>query len=110
MVRKYVVAQVQSLGYLTFPAASASEALAIIDTGKKIDLLFTDIMMPGTINGRQLALDALNRRPQLKVLYTSGYAEKALVHDGRLDAGALLLAKPYRKADLARMIRIALAA
>jgi len=110
MVRKYVVAQVQSLGYLTFPAASASEALAIIDTGKKIDLLFTDIMMPGTINGRQLALDALNRRPQLKVLYTSGYAEKTLVHDRRLDAGALLLAKPYRKADLARMIRIALAA
>jgi CheY-like chemotaxis protein len=110
MVRKYVVAQVQSLGYLTFAAADASEALTIIDTGRKIDLLFTDIMMPGSINGRQLAIDALNRRPSLKVLYTSGYAENALVHDRCLDAGALLLAKPYRKADLARMIRIALAA
>jgi CheY-like chemotaxis protein len=110
MVRKYVVAEVQSLGYLTFAAADASEALAIIDTGNKVDLLFTDIMMPGSINGRQLAIAALNRCPSLKVLYTSGYAEKSLLHDRRLDAGALLLAKPYRKADLARMIRIALAA
>ena len=109
MVRKYVVAQVQSLGYLTFAAADASEALMMIDTGRKIDLLFTDIMMPGSINGWQLAIDALHRRPSLRILYTSGYAEKALMHDRRLDAGALLLAKPYRKTDLARMIRIALA-
>ncbi len=82
---------------------------AIIDTNEEIDLLLTDVMMPGSINGRQLAVEALNRRPSLKVLYTSGYSENAMIHDGYLDPGVLLLAKPYRKADLVRMIRVALA-
>ena len=67
-------------------------------------------MMPCSIDGRQLAVEALNRRPSLKVLYTSGYSEHAMIHDGHLDSGVLLLAKPYRKVDLARMIRVALAA
>jgi hypothetical protein len=62
-----------------------------------------------TASGRQLATEALKRRPELKVLYTSGYTENAIVHHGRLDAGVLLLAKPYLSSDLARMIRIALA-
>ena len=77
-MRRYVIAQVASLGYRTLAAADASEALAIIDAGEKIDLLFTDVMMPGSINGRQLAIEALNRRSSLKVLYTSGYAESAM--------------------------------
>jgi CheY-like chemotaxis protein len=110
LVRKYVVIQVQSLGYRTRVAGNASEALAIIAEGGEIDLLLTDVMMPGSMNGRQLAIEALSRRPLLKVLYTSGYSESAMVRDGHLDAGVLLLAKPYRKADLAKMIRIALAA
>jgi CheY-like chemotaxis protein len=110
LVRKYVIGQVQSLGYRVLAAGNAGEALAIIDGAEKIDLLFTDIVMPGSINGRQLAVEALNRRPLLKILYTSGYSKNIVVHDGRLDAGVLLLAKPYRKADLARMIRTALAA
>ncbi len=110
LVRKYVVTQVQSLGYRTFAAGDASEALTIIDEGKQIDLLFTDVIMPGSLNGRQLAVEALNRRPSLKVLYTSGYTQDTMVHDGRLDVGVLLLAKPYRKIDLAKMIRAALAA
>jgi CheY-like chemotaxis protein len=110
LVRKYVVTQVQSLGYRTLAAADASEALAILDAGEHVDLLFTDVIMPGLINGRQLAVETLNRRPSLKVLYTSGYSQNALVRDGYLDAGVLLLAKPYRKGDLAKMIRIALAA
>jgi CheY-like chemotaxis protein len=109
LVRRYVVAQVASLGYRTFAAADASAALAMIDAGEAIDLLFTDVMMPGSINGRQLAIAALDRRSSLKVLYTSGYAESAMRRDGVLDAGALLLAKPYRKVDLAKMIRAALA-
>jgi hypothetical protein len=67
-------------------------------------------MMPGSINGWQLAIEALNRRPSIKLLFTSGYAGKSLVEDRRLDARALLLAKPYRKVDLAKMIRRALAA
>jgi CheY-like chemotaxis protein len=109
LVRKYVIEQVRSLGYRTLAAGNASEALAIIDQGEEINLLFTDVMMPGLINGRQLAIEALNRKPSLKVLYTSGYSENAMVHDGYLDAGVLLLAKPYRKIDLAKMIRAALA-
>jgi len=60
------------------------------------------------MNGRQLADEATKRRPQLKTLFTSGYTENAILHHGRLDPGVLLLAKPYRKPELARMIRVAL--
>jgi FixJ family two-component response regulator len=70
--------------------------------------LFTDVIMPGGIDGRQLADQALRRRPGLRILFTSGYTETAIVHHGRLDPGVLLLAKPYRKIDLARMVRKAL--
>jgi signal transduction histidine kinase len=108
MVRRYVVTQVENLGYTTLEAANAAEALKIIDTAQ-IDLLFTDVIMPGTMNGRQLVEEALKRKPSLKVLYTSGYTENAIVHHGRLDSGVLLLAKPYRKSELARMLRLALA-
>ena len=108
LVRRYVVTQIQSLGYKTFEASRASEALDIIDGPSHIDLLFTDVIMPGAMNGRQLVDAALARRPGLKTLFTSGYTENAIVHHGRLDTGVLLLAKPYRKSDLARMIRHAL--
>ena len=108
LVRKYVIAQVQSLGYTTLEASNAVEALKAIDNNPTIDLLFTDVIMPGSMNGRQLVDEALKRRPALKTLYTSGYTENAIVHHGRLDSGVLLLAKPYRKLDLARMIRLAL--
>jgi nitrogen fixation/metabolism regulation signal transduction histidine kinase len=66
------------------------------------------VIMPGSMNGRQLVDEALKKRPALKTLFTSGYTENAIVHHGRLDSGVLLLAKPYRKSDLARMIRLAL--
>jgi CheY-like chemotaxis protein len=109
LVRGYVIVQVQSLGYRTLAAANAHEALSVIDDGEEIDLLFTDVVMPGSIDGRQLAIEALNRRPALKVLYTSGYSKSAMLRDGESDADGLLLAKPYRKAELAKMIRTALA-
>jgi CheY-like chemotaxis protein len=109
LVREYVVTQIRGLGYDTLSASNAAEALAIIDGPERIDLLFTDVIIPGTMNGRQLAIEALARRQGLKVLYTSGYTENAIVHHGRLDAGVLLLAKPYLRSDLARMIRTALA-
>ena len=80
----------------------------MIEQGVAFDLLFTDVIMPGGMNGRQLAEEALKRRPSLKVLFTSGYTEDAIVHHGRLDPGVLLLAKPYRKSDLAHMIRAAI--
>ena len=109
LVRRYVMTQIESLGYTTLEAANASDALRIIDDVAAIDLLFTDVIMPGHMNGRQLVDEALKRRPGLKTLYTSGYTENAIVHHGRLDSGVLLLAKPYRKSELARMIRLALA-
>jgi PAS domain S-box-containing protein len=110
LVRNYVIAQVRSLGYRTLSAADADEALRAIHDNPAIDLLFTDVIMPGSMNGRKLAEEALKLRTSLKVLYTSGYTENAIVHHGRLDPGVLLLAKPYRKGDLARMIRMALSA
>jgi signal transduction histidine kinase len=110
LVRAFVVGQIQSLGYLTLAAVNAAEAMAVIDSPQAIDLLFTDMIMPGSMNGRQLAAAALQRRASLRILYTSGYSNEAIVHHGQLDAGVLLLAKPYRKSDLARMIRTALTA
>ncbi|MGB9171386.1 MAG: ATP-binding protein, partial [Bradyrhizobium sp.] len=108
LVRRYVITQIESLGYKTLEASRASEALEIVDGSNHIDLLFTDVIMPGLMNGRQLVDAAIARRPGLKTLFTSGYTENAIVHHGRLDTGVLLLAKPYRKSDLARMIRLAL--
>jgi signal transduction histidine kinase len=108
LVREYVVTQISRLGYDTLAASNAAEALVIINGPERIDLLFTDVIIPGGMNGRQLAIEAQARRPGLKVLYTSGYTENAIVHHGRLDAGVLLLPKPYLSSDLARMIRTAL--
>ena len=110
LVRTYVIAQLQGLGYATLSASNAAEALALIEGGAKFDLLFTDVIMQGGMNGRQLA-EKLNKRGiPFKVLFTSGYTENAIVHHGRLDAGVILLNKPYRKSDLARLVRVALAA
>src|SRR6202035_5554581 len=89
-------------------AANATEALEFIDGARNFELLFTDVIMPGSINGRQLADEAKRRRPSLRVLFTSGYTENAIVHHGRLDPGVLLLAKPYWNSELARMVRRAL--
>jgi PAS domain S-box-containing protein len=107
LVRDYVLTQLHSLGYVTLDAANATEALAIVHAGHAFDLLFTDVIMPG-MNGRQLADEILQIRPELRVLFTSGYTENAIIHHGRLDEGVLLLAKPYRKSDMAIMVRKAL--
>ena len=108
LVRTFVVGQFQSLGYTTLAAANAAEAMAIIDSPQHIHLLFTDMIMPGSMNGRQLAAAARQRRAELKILFTSGYTDDTVIHYGRLDADVLLLTKPYRKTDLARMIRATL--
>ena len=109
LVRSYVVSRLRNLGYRTLEATNGAEAIAITEAGKTFDLLFTDVIMTGTMNGRQLADEVTKRRPSVKVLFTSGYTENAIVHHGRLDPGVLLLAKPYRNSELARMIRRALA-
>ena len=108
LVRNYVIAQLVGLGYRAIAAANAEEALMLIDQGTACDLLFTDVIMSGSKNGRELADAVVQRRPEVKVLYTSGYSQTAIVHNGRLDPGVLLLTKPYRRSDLAQMIRVAL--
>ncbi len=108
LVRDFVVAQLHSLGYATVTALDGNAALAQVRSGVPFDLLFTDVIMPGGMNGRQLAEEIRKLRPGVRVLFTSGYTENAIVHHGRLDPGVLLLAKPYRKSDLARMVRSAL--
>jgi signal transduction histidine kinase len=110
LVRKLIVGQIKSLGYATLVVVNAAEALAVLESPQAIDLLLTDMIMPGSMNGRQLADMALRHRAELKVLFTSGYAQGAIVQHGQLDAGALLLEKPYRKSDLARLLRAAIAA
>jgi PAS domain S-box-containing protein len=108
LVRNFVTAQLQSLGYRTVGAANGPAALNLIEGGQAFDLLFTDVIMPGGLSGRELAEKVLKLRPGIKVLYTSGYTDNAIVHQGRLDPGVLLLTKPYRKSQLANMIRRAL--
>lgn len=110
LVRSYVITQIQSLGYTTLSAGNAQEALSLLRSSDPIDLLFTDVIMPGSMNGRELSIEALKLRPTLKVLFTSGYTENAIDQDGRLDPSVLLLVKPYSRADLARMIRLAMRA
>jgi PAS domain S-box-containing protein len=104
-VRHYVTVQLESLGYKVIPAANAAEALAIAAKGTAFDLLFTDIVMAGALNGRELADEMVAARPSLRVLFTSGYAHDAPHGPGHATMGAPLLTKPYRKAELARMLR-----
>ncbi|UWU94601.1 ATP-binding protein [Bradyrhizobium sp. CB1015] len=104
-VRHYVTVQLEGLGYKVIPAADATEALAIAAEGTPFDLLFTDIVMAGSMNGRELAEQMAAARPSLRVLFTSGYAYDSLHTPGRATMGAPLLRKPYRKAELARLLR-----
>lgn len=108
MVRSFVVVLLCRLGYTVRYAASGAEALEVLDGEGTFDLLFTDIVMVGGMDGLQLAEAALIRQPGLKVLYTSGYLDETILHQGRLDAGSNLIGKPYRREDLAAKIRLVL--
>ncbi|MGH6754866.1 MAG: ATP-binding protein, partial [Bradyrhizobium sp.] len=104
-IRDYVTMQLETLGYKVIVAGNADEALTIVRQGTAFDLLFTDIVMPGSMNGRQLAETLMDGRPALRVLFTSGYSDGALPLQGRAGQGIPLLTKPYRRAELARMLR-----
>jgi PAS domain S-box-containing protein len=104
-VRATVVEMLSDLGYRVLKANDASSALAIIESGIPIDLLFTDVVMPGPLRSPDLARKARERLPRLAVLFTSGYTENSIVHGGRLDPGVELLGKPYTREALARKIR-----
>ncbi|HET8700586.1 MAG TPA: PAS domain S-box protein, partial [Nitrococcus sp.] len=108
-VREMVVATLTGLGYTVVKARDAEAALSIIESGLQIDLLFTDVVMPGPLKSTELVRKARERLPNLAVLYTSGYTQNAIIHHGRLDAGVELLNKPYSRDALARKFRHVLA-
>jgi CheY-like chemotaxis protein len=103
-LRAHTAGALQRMGYRVTPTGTAAEALSALGTAGHVDLLFTDVMLPGGMNGRELAEAARERRPDLPVLFTSGYNEAVVVHEGRLDPGVDLLPKPYRYDDLARQL------
>lgn len=98
-------AMLQGLGYSVLTARDAAAALAVIESGAAVDLLFTDVVMPGAMKSTELATRARARLPRVAVLFTSGYTDNAIVHGGRLDAGVELLSKPYTRDALARKLR-----
>ena len=108
-VRATVVEMLTDLGYRVLKAPEATSALAVIESGVPIDMLFTDVVMPGTLKSPELARKAKERLPNLAVLFTSGYTENSIVHGGRLDKGVELLSKPYTREALARKFRHVLA-
>jgi CheY-like chemotaxis protein len=103
-VRATVVHQLRALGYSVREADGARAALDILDSGEEIDLLFTDIVMPGGVNGKELAIKARCKRPDLKVLFTSGFTGNSLANGGELEPCDTLLSKPYRNHDLAKVL------
>ena len=105
LVREHVVMQLRALGYPVTGVESGLKALEVLRETPDIGLLFTDVVMPGGMNGRELAQAARLLRPDLPVLFTSGYTENAIVHHGRLDRGVSLLSKPYRRQELAAKVR-----
>ncbi|MEQ8949271.1 response regulator, partial [Parvibaculum sp.] len=104
-VRATVVDMLSELGYRVLTAKDAAGALTVIESGAPVDLLFTDVVMPGPLKSTELARKARERTPSIAVLFTSGYTENSIVHGGRLDAGVDLLSKPYTREALARKIR-----
>jgi CheY-like chemotaxis protein len=104
-VRQIVTHHLVGLGYHVFEVSNAAKALELLTFGDKVDLLFTDIVMPGKLNGLDLAREAKERWPNLKIILTSGFPETKLNDPGAEVRGIRLLNKPYRKADLASLIR-----
>lgn len=108
LVRGHVRTQLESLGYRVVEAANGRQAIALLERDSEFDLLFTDLIMPGGLDGRQLADELARRWPSLRVLFTSGFPQHAAGHQGLLEPGMLLLHKPYRRAELAASLREAL--
>jgi signal transduction histidine kinase/CheY-like chemotaxis protein len=103
-LRDYTTEVLGELGYVVLEARDGPQALQILER-HPVDLLFTDVVMPGGMNGRELADEALRRRPELRVLFTTGYTRNAIVHHGRLDAGVQMIGKPFSFAELSAKVR-----
>jgi CheY-like chemotaxis protein len=104
-VRAYSADVLRELGYKILEAADGPGALAVLEANPDVDLLFTDVVLPGGMTGAVLAKEAARLRPGIKTLFTTGYARNAIVHHGRLDPGVELLTKPFSYADLAARVR-----
>jgi CheY-like chemotaxis protein len=104
-VRAYTKSALEDLGYRVLEAADAAQAMRLLEGAPRIDLLFTDVVLPGGTSGRELADSIVQQRPGLPVLFTTGYTRNAIIHHGRLDPNVNLLNKPYTQQDLARKIR-----
>ena len=105
LVRRFASSSLNALGYRVTECSNGAEALDLVRSGGHFDLLFTDVVLTGGISGKQVATEATALRPDLKVLYMSGYTENAIVHHGRLDSGVSLLSKPFRLQALATKVR-----
>lgn len=103
-LRKTIRALLLSSAYQVFDVKDGPSALELLERSGPIDLLLTDVVLPGGLNGADVARAAMKQRPKIKVLYMSGYSENAIIHHGRLKSGVRLLQKPFRKADLIREI------
>ncbi|MEE9140782.1 MAG: PAS domain S-box protein [Alphaproteobacteria bacterium] len=104
-VRAFVSTSLEVLGYHVLEAEDGPAAIRLLAKAPHVDLLFTDVVLPHGVNGRELAEEAHKRHPHMKVLFTSGYTENAVVHHGRLEEEVELVAKPYKREFLARRVR-----
>ncbi len=104
-MRTLAVTLLGNLGYQVMEAGTAAAALEQLGSTTRVNLLLTDVVLPGGMNGRELATEVGRRAPGIQVQYMSGYTEDAIMHHGRLDVDAELLQKPFRRADLARAVR-----
>ncbi len=104
-VRAYSAEVLRELGYKVLEAADGFAALALLEAHGPVDLLFTDVVLPGGMTGAELAREAAKLQPDINTLFTTGYARNAIVHHGRLDPGVNLITKPFSYADLAARVR-----
>jgi CheY-like chemotaxis protein len=104
-VRTYSVECLRDLGYRVLEAHDGPSALRLLERQPRVDLLFSDVVLPGGLTGAQVAAQAKEMRPELKVLFTTGYARNAIIHHGRLDKGVHLITKPFSFTDLAAKVR-----
>jgi CheY-like chemotaxis protein len=104
-LRAYTIDTLTELGYRVLAASSGGAALEVLEREDAVDLLFTDVIMPGGMNGRQLADEAMRRRPGLRVLFVTGYSRNAIIHHGRLDPGVHLISKPFARDQLSAKLR-----
>ena len=107
-MRESTVALLEDLGYSVLAARNGVEALDRLKDDGRIDILFTDVVLPQGMNGRTLSVQAAALRPALPVLFTTGYARNAIIHNGRLDPGVQFLAKPYTQREIAQKLRSAI--